>query len=72
MQGPISIKMPCCLCHTHDRGGVAADAFNKWEAGQRLAKKLLIKLYNAAKSADEVGCKPMWLLLKIHSAQINL
>ena len=47
---------------------MAADAFNKWEAGQRLAKKLLIKLYNAAKSADEVGCKPMCLLLNTHSA----
>lgn len=34
--------------------GASADAFNKWEAGQRLAKKLLIKLYNAAKSADQV------------------
>lgn len=33
---------------------LAADAFNKWEAGQRLAKKLLVRLYSAAKAADEV------------------
>lgn len=54
--------------HSHYRNGAAADAFNKWEAGQRLAKKLLIKLYNAAKSADKVGCKPMCLLLRMQKA----
>lgn len=27
-----------------------ADPFNKWEAGQRLAKKILVKLYGAAAS----------------------
>jgi len=32
---------------------LSADAFNKWEAGQRLAKKLLVKLYQAATSSDK-------------------
>lgn len=29
------------------------DAFNKWEAGQRLAKKLLVKLYQAATTSNK-------------------
>ena len=32
---------------------LCADAFNKWEAGQRLAKKLLVKLYQAATTSDK-------------------
>lgn len=32
---------------------LSADAFNKWEAGQRLAKKLLVKLYQAATTSDK-------------------
>ena len=32
---------------------LCADAFNKWEAGQRLAKKLLVKLYQAANTSDK-------------------
>ena len=32
---------------------LCADAFNKWEAGQRLAKKLLVKLYQAATASNK-------------------
>ena len=40
--------MACSPVHV-----VSADAFNKWEAGQRLAKKLLVKLYEAATSSTK-------------------
>ena len=32
-----------------------ADAFNRWEAGQVLAKKLMVHLYQAAADAAKVG-----------------
>lgn len=38
-----------------------ADAFNKWEAGQRLAKKLLVKLYEAATSGK---ARPLILFIR--------
>ena len=34
---------------------VPADPFNRWEAGQRLGKKLLVKLYEAAGDCKKVS-----------------
>ena len=34
---------------------VPADPFNRWEAGQRLGKKLLVKLYEAAGDSKKVS-----------------
>ena len=32
-----------------------SDAFSRWEAGQRLARKLVLKLYSAAAGSSKVG-----------------
>lgn len=32
-----------------------SDAFSRWEAGQRLARKLVLKLYHAAADSSKVG-----------------